>query len=127
MRRRGRHGAAFTMIGRANGSNAQAYRIGHGMSTTAEFFRRWDLGGSTKLMPSFGVYHELTGRDVEGIDHVAGTGGSTFFAHVGFRMWWRSWGFQAMFQKAMAHDLGQLMVPNRERIVSGISYNFNRN
>lgn len=127
MVRCGRHGGALTMIGRANGSNAHAYRMGHGMSTTAEFFRRWDLGGSTKLMPSLGVYHELTGRDVEGIDHVAGTGGSTFFTHVGFRMWWRSWGFQAMFQKAMAHDLGQLMVPNRERIVSGISYNFNRN
>ncbi len=125
--RHGRHGAAVTLIGRANGSDAHAYRLGHGLSTTAEVFHRWDLGERIKLMPSIGLYHELTGLDAEGDVSVQGTGGSTLFTHAGLRMWWRSWGFQAMFQNAIAHDLGQLMIPNRERIILGMTFNFNNN
>lgn len=121
--RRGRNGAGLTAIGRYNGANSDTYRLGHGLSTTAEVFRRWDFGEHTKWMPSVGLYHELAGMDAEDGTTVQGTGSSTLFTHVGSRVWWRSWGLSATFQLAVAHSLGDRMVPNRERVVLGISYN----
>lgn len=123
MVRRGRNGASFTAIGRWNGADSEAHRMGHGLSTTVDLFRRWDLGENWKVMPSLGAYHELSGKDV--IDGVTddGTGGSTLFASAGTRVWWRSIGLQVIFQRAVAHDLGDEMIPNKERMVLGLTYN----
>jgi len=123
MVRNGRNGGAVTLIGRLNGRDGTAHRMGHGLSSTAELFHRWDVKDNLKLMPSLGLYHELTGRDAIGDAFVQGTGSSTLFTHVGTRLWWRSWGFQAMFQYAIGHDLGDMMVPNRERVIIGMTYN----
>lgn len=122
-----RNGAAFTMIARHNSTNSNEYRLGHGISTTAEVFRRYDLGDNVKLMPSLGLYHELSGRDAENGNSVQGTGSSTLFTHVGSRMWWRNWMLSATFQYAAMRDMGELMVPNRMRIVTGITYNLIKN
>lgn len=127
MVRRGRNGAALTMIGRYNGTNAQGYQLASGLSTTAEVFRRWDINENLKLMPSLGLYHEIAGRDVENDVVVQGTGSSTLFTHVGTRVWWRSLMFTMTYQYAAWYNVGDLMVPNRERIVTGITYNFIRN
>ena len=122
-----RNGAALTMIARHNGTNSDEYRLGHGISTTAEVFRRYDLGDNVKLMPSLGLYHELSARDAENGRTVQGTGSSTLFTHVGSRMWWRNWMLSATFQYAAMRDMGELMVPNRMRIVTGITYNLIKN
>lgn len=122
-----RNGAALTMIARHNSTNSNEYRLGHGISTTAEVFRRYDLGDNVKLMPSLGLYHELSGRDAENGNSVQGTGSSTLFTHVGSRMWWRNWMLSATFQYAAICDVGELMVPNRMRIVTGITYNLIKN
>lgn len=122
-----RNGAALTMIARHNGTNSHEYRLGHGISTTAEVFRRYDLGDNVKLMPSLGLYHELSGRDAENGNSVQGTGSSTLFTHVGSRMWWRNWMLSATFQYAAMRDMGELMVPNRMRIVTGVTYNLIKN
>lgn len=118
-----RNGAAFTMIGRYNTANGLDYRLGHGISTTAEVFRRYDIGEHWKVMPSLGVYHELSGKDADRGSAVDGTGSSTLFTHVGSRVWWRSWAFSATLQYAVARNLGELMIPNRERMVLGMTYN----
>jgi hypothetical protein len=127
MVRNGRNGAALTMVGRYNGTNADGYRLGHGLSTTVELFRRWDLGENWKVMPSLGLYHELSGRDADRDAVVDGTGSSTLFTSAGARAWWRSWGVQATCQIAVLRDLGYLMVPNRERFVIGLTYNLIKN
>lgn len=127
MVRRGRNGASLAFIGRYNGEDADGMRLGHGLSTTAELFRRWDIGENWKLMPSLGAYWELTGRDAYHGTDVEGTGGSTLFASAGARAWWRSWGVQAIGQFAVARDIGQWMVPNKERFVIGLTYNLNNN
>ncbi|HRH39796.1 MAG TPA: hypothetical protein PK760_15710, partial [Flavobacteriales bacterium] len=126
MVRRGRNGASVSAIGRRNSSNAEDHRMGHGISTTVEFFRRWDLNERLKLMPSLGVYHELYGKDAMNGEAVQGTGSSTLFAHAGSRVWWRSWAFSATFQLAVARSLGEQMIPNRERVVVGLTYNLIR-
>ncbi|HRH68542.1 MAG TPA: hypothetical protein PLB89_03450 [Flavobacteriales bacterium] len=118
-----RNGAAFTLVGRWNSANADGYQLGHGISTTAEGFHRFDINEDWKVMPSLGVYHELSGMDITNGVPDAGTGGSTLFTHVGSRVWWRSWAFSATFQYAVAYNLGELMIPNRERIVLGMTYN----
>ena len=123
MVRRGRNGASLSMIGRYNGVNSEDHRLGHGLSTTAEVFRRWDLNEDLKLMPSIGLYHELSGMDADSGMEVPGTGSSTLFAHAGSRVWWRSWGLSATLQVAIARTLGEEMVPNRERVVIGLTYN----
>jgi hypothetical protein len=127
MVRHGRNGAALNMVGRYNGSNADDYQLGHGLSTTAEVFRRWDFGEHVKFMPSLGLYHELSGKDAENDVVVQGTGSSTLFTHVGSRVWWRSWMLSATFQYAVAYETGDLMVPNKMRFVTGITYNLIKN
>lgn len=127
MVRKDRNGISTTVIGRYNGTNAQGYQLAYGLSTTAEVFRRWDINENLKIMPSLGLYHELSGRDVENDVVVQGTGSSTLFTHVGSRVWWRSLQFSITYQYAAWHNVGALMVPNRERIVTGITYNFIRN
>lgn len=127
MIRRGRNGASLSLIGRGNGANADSHRMGHGLSTTAEAFRRYDLGEDWKLMPSLGIYHELSGKDAMSGEPMQGTGSSTLFTHAGVRVWWRSWGLSSTFQYAVAHTLGDEMIPNRERIVIGLTYNLVNN
>ncbi|WKZ66533.1 MAG: hypothetical protein QY325_01080 [Flavobacteriales bacterium] len=122
-----RNGASVSVIGRRNGRMEEGYRMGHGLSSTAEVFRRWDFGDDWKMMPSMGLYHELAGMDdADGVP-VSGTGSSTLFTHAGVRVWWRSWAVMGTFQFAVARQLGELMVPNRERLVFGLTYNIQRN
>jgi hypothetical protein len=118
-----RNGASLSTVARRNSANDDGYQLGHGLSTTAEVFRRFDLGEAWKVMPSVGLYHELSGMDVSYGEPVAGTGSSTLFAHVGSRVWWRSWAFSATFQYAVAYNIGELMIPNRERVIVGMTYN----
>jgi hypothetical protein len=124
--RRNRNGASLTALGRVNGTASDAYRMGHGISTTIEAFRRFDLNEHTNLMPSMGVYHELAGSDEHQGEAVSGSGSSTFFTHAGIRVWWRSWAIMGTFQYAVARQLGEYMVPNRERLILGLTYNLNQ-
>lgn len=124
--RRGRVGGSCTVIGRRNGADGDEHRMGHGLSTTAEVFRRFDLGDDWKVLPSLGAYHELAGRDAHDGATIEGTGSSTLFTHAGLRVWWRSWGFQGAFQYAMARQLGEQMVPNRERLILGLTHNLKK-
>ncbi|MBK7384962.1 MAG: hypothetical protein IPI81_16740 [Flavobacteriales bacterium] len=127
MVRRGKYGGSLSVIGRYNGTNDMEHRMGHGISTTTELFRRFDIGEVWKVMPSLGVYHELAGKDALSGDPVQGTGSSTLFTHVGVRVWWRSWGFSSTYQHAVARSLGEQMIPNKERVVVGLTYNLIRN
>jgi hypothetical protein len=127
MVRRGSNGASVAILGRLNGTNADGYRLGNGLSTTAEVFRRWDIGEDTKIMPSLGLYHELSGRDEEDDVTVLGTGSSTLFTNTAIRVWWRNWSLTTALQYAVAWQTGALMVPNRMRVVSGITYNLIKN
>jgi hypothetical protein len=125
--RHGRNGASLTAIGRRNGTDADGMRMGHGLSATAECFRRFDIGDDWRIMPSLGAYHELTGKDAMQGEAAAGTGSSTLFTHASVRVWWRSWGIQGTFQFAVARRLGKQMVPNRERAIIGLTYNITNN
>ena len=86
-------------------------------------FHRFDFGERWKFMPSLGVYHELSGKDARHGLPVACTCSCTLFTHIGSRVWWRSWAVTASFRYAVACNFGALMVPNRERIVVGMTYN----
>lgn len=121
--RRGRNGGSLSAIARANTENDEGHRMGHGLSTTLEAFRRYDLREDLKLMPSLGVYHELSGKDAYHGEAMTGTGSSTLFTHAGVRVWWRSWAIMGTFQYAIARQLGEQMVPNRERLIVGLTYN----
>ncbi|MBK9176495.1 MAG: hypothetical protein IPM46_09180 [Flavobacteriales bacterium] len=125
--RHDRNGGSLTTISRVNTGNADGHRMGHGLSTTLEAFRRYDLREDLKLMPSLGVYHELSGKDAHNGEAMSGTGSSTFFTHTGFRVWWRSWAIMGTFQYAIVRHLGEQMIPNRERVVVGLTYNLKQN
>lgn len=123
--RRGRNGASLQAITRLNSADRDGHRMGHGVNATLECFRRYDAGAG-KLLPSLGVYLELAGKDAHRGLAVDGTGGSTLFTHAGARVWWRSWSIMGAFQYAIARQLGELMVPNRERAIIGLSYFLNQ-
>ena len=120
-----RWGTSLGVMGRYNGVMADGYRMGHSAALTAEVFRIIPLH-DFKLIPSFGGYLESALPDR--MDHVADptTGGSTLFSHAGARLWWKNLGLSFTWQQALLNDLGSLMIPNRERFVAGITYNFEK-
>ncbi|HRW89120.1 MAG TPA: hypothetical protein P5027_04135 [Flavobacteriales bacterium] len=120
--RRGSFGGMVNTIGRFNGADDQGYARGHGLSSTAELFLVRE-GKKLSWAPSVGAYSEWLAHDRQDGEELAGTGGSTVFAHVGSRVWWRSWVLTLYYQRAISSSMGELMVPNRERLITGIAYN----
>lgn len=121
-----RWGGSVTVFGRVNGPMSSGYRMGHSASTLLEAFRFVDIG-ALRLLPSAGAYMEYAGTDRLDGTAVTGTGDQVLFSHAGARFWWRSLGLSLAWQHALASNSGELMVPNRERIVAGITYNLNNN
>ena len=125
MVRRNKVGGSLAVFGRYNGSDRNAYQLGHGLSTTAEAFYQVPLGSFT-WAPSLGGYVEHTGMDHSDGTVVDGTGSTTLFTHAGSRMWWHSWMLSVNHQLAVARSTGEWMVPNRQRVIVGITYNLIR-
>jgi len=124
--RKGDWGLGASSVGRVNGASGDGHLMGHGTSSTLEVFRvLWT--GPVQWMPSAGAYHEFTMRDRQDGAQVDGTGGSVLFSHLSARLWWRSYGLSIAWQHALAQDNGVAMVPNRERLIAGLSYNLNTN
>lgn len=124
---RGAHwGGSITLFGRVNGTMADGYRMGHSGSALAEVFRFVDIG-AMRLLPTAGAYLEKAGLDRSDDQPVTGTGDQVLFSHAGARLWWRSLGLSLAWQHALASNSGELMVPNRDRFVAGITYNINNN
>lgn len=126
MLRGARWGGSLATVGRYNGVNDEGHRMGHALSGTAEVFRSFTFGKIT-WYPSAGGYVETALPDRHEGEEMAGTGGSTVFTHVGTRVWWRSFGISFTWQHALLQDQGELMIPNRERFIAGITYNINNN
>ncbi len=124
--RHDRVGLSTNAIARYNGRNSEQYALGNGLSNTTELFLRMD-GRKLSWVPSVGVYMEFLTKDLQESRTVEGTGGSTIYAHLGSRVWWRSWVLSANYQYALGGHMGALMVPNRERLILGIAYNLNNN
>lgn len=120
-----RYGGSLGAIGRFNGQTADGHRMGHSASITGEFFRVLRVR-RLQVLPAIGGYLEtaLPDRTNDAVDE--GTGGSTFFTHASTRVWWRSLGFSFTWQHALLNNEGSMMIPNRERFVAGITYNFQR-
>jgi len=119
--RKGKWGAALNAIGRYNGEHA-GYRFGHGLNLTTEAFRIIEAG-DIRIMPSAGAYVELAAEDAQNGTAVSGTGGPTLFTHLAARTWWRSWSVGLTWQHAVVDEQGAMMVPNRERVIIGMTYN----
>ncbi|MCB0793478.1 MAG: hypothetical protein KDB88_01975 [Flavobacteriales bacterium] len=124
--RRNALGASLAASGRFNTANDEGYQLGHGMGTTVEAFY---LVGKEALRwgPSLGAYGEYTAKDQLDGTPVPYTGTSTLFSHLGSRVWWRNWMLSVYHQYAVSADNGALMVPNRQRLILGITYNLNKN
>lgn len=124
--RHGRTAGGVSMLARINGANADGYRMGHGLSTTAEVYHRFG-GDSLSFAPVVGAYSEWMGYDrLQGtVDN--DTGGAIVFSQIGLRMWWRRFALSAYHQHAVFNHEGPRITPTRHRIVAGITYNINPN
>lgn len=121
-----RWGGSLSLFGRLNGTMDGGYRMGHSASALAEVFRFVDVR-DFRILPTLGTYLEFAEQDHWEGAPVEGTGDQVLFSHAGIRVWKRNLGFSFAWQHALASNSGELMVPNRERIVAGITYNFNNN
>jgi hypothetical protein len=119
-------GIGTSAIARLNGTAGDGHSMGPGLSSTAEVFRIRE-GRVLMWMPSLGVYHELAMQDRQDDRPVDGTGTSVLFSHLSTRLWWRSFGLSLTWQHAFAQNNGDMMVPNRERFIAGLTYNLNNN
>lgn len=122
-----RNGIALNMIGRRSGTATDGHCMGHSLSTTLEVFRTYQKGENWRLMPSAGIYYEAMTSMLHQGHIMTGTGGTTLFTHIALRAWYRNWGVQAIYQPAVLKEMGPLMVPNRERVIIGITYNLKKN
>ncbi|MBL0043746.1 MAG: hypothetical protein IPP33_04815 [Flavobacteriales bacterium] len=124
--RSGQWGLSVGMFGRYNGTLSSGFRFGHSGSIQSEIFRTVKIG-AVQWLPSIGGYAEYAAKDQLDNTVQEGTGGSVLFSHISSRLWWHSYGINITWQHAMAQDLGDSMIPNRERFIVGISYNINKN
>lgn len=123
---RGRHtGVSLITVGRYNGTMDDGYQQGHSLNTALEVFRVMALKGF-QLVPSAGAYTEVAMPDRMNDVAQAGTGGSVVFSHLSTRLWWGAFGLSLTWQHALINGEGAMMVPNRERFLAGINYNFNK-
>lgn len=119
-------GAGITTVGRINGTDADGYRFASMLCTSADVFYRFD-GDDLTVAPSVGTYWEWAGPDAENDLEVAGTEQNTLFASVGGRIWWNAWVLSANYQHAAIDRSGPMMVPNRQRLIVGLTYNLINN
>ena len=119
-------GMGTSAIARVNGTTDDGHAMGNGLSSTAELFRVFE-GDVLMWMPSVGAYHELALQDRQENSPLDGTGTSVLFSHLSSRLWWRSFGLSLTWQHAFAQSNGDMMVPNRERFIAGLSYNLKNN
>lgn len=119
-------GTSLSLFGRYNGTMSDGYQLGHALNFKADVFRVIPLKGF-QLLPSVGGYVETLMTDV--VNGVADktTGGTTVFSDLGLQLWWNDLGFSFAWQQALVNDLGSQMVPNKVRLIAGLTYNFNRN
>jgi hypothetical protein len=119
--RKAHWGASVNQVLRYNTMHTDQRRQGHGFNSTVELFRevRWN---TKTIMPSLGAYAEFLGKDQQYAEPVIGTGGSTYFTHVGARAWLGRAMLTAAWQHAVAWQIGEQMTPNRDRVVVGVSY-----
>jgi len=118
-------GTSLGVVGRYNGEMEGGHRMGHSASFTGEVFRIVPVK-RMRLLPSVGTYIESARQDeMDGVPDPS-TGGNTLFSHLGARLWWNNLGLSFAWQHALINDIGALMIPNRERILAGITYSFER-
>lgn len=118
-------GTSIGAMGRYNGETEHGHRMGHSASLLAEVFRNFPLDGM-QFLPSIGAYVEAAMPDRMNDVPDESTGGTTVFSHVSARLWLNSWGLSCAWQHALINDLGALMIPNRERIVVGLTYSLDK-
>lgn len=124
--RKGRNGLVLGNVARVNGTHRSGYRFGNGLNSTLEAFRTWTCG-KVQVAPSVGAYGEVAQCDQQNRSILSSTGGNTLFTHAGARVWWRSWLLTGAWQHAVVNDIGSAMVPNRDRLVVGLTYVLNSN
>lgn len=119
-------GGIASMLGRYNSEMNDGFRFGANASFTAEIFRTLAVK-QVSIVPSVGGYLECSKPDETNGVRDATTGGNVLFSNVGVRAWRKGLGVLLAWQHALVNDLGSLMIPNRERIVVGASYSFDKN
>lgn len=110
----------FTM----NNENKDGYAYGDALASRMDLFHLFPLKAFT-LMPSVGGYVEYMGKDQDNGNAVLGTGGTSILAGFGLKAFYQQFALQASWQTAVYNDEGAYMVPNKDRIIVGLTYNFN--
>lgn len=118
-------GTGLSAVGRYNGEMADGFRMGHSTSFTAEVFRTFAAKDATWL-PSAGAYVEAALPDEMHGEAQEGTGGNILFSHLGIRFWRKTLGLSLAWQHAVMNHMGAAMVPNRDRLMAGITYTFDK-
>lgn len=118
-------GTSLSLFGRYNGTSNDGYQLGHAVNFKADVFRVIPVK-SVQLLPSAGVYAEDLMTDVVNGVSDKTTGGITVFSDLGMQLWWKDLGFSVAWQQALINDMGSQMVPNKIRLIGGLTYNFDR-
>ncbi|MEO8733248.1 MAG: hypothetical protein ABI373_02850 [Flavobacteriales bacterium] len=118
-------GTSLSLFGRYNGTASDGFQLGHAVNFKADMFRVIPIK-SVQLLPSAGVYVEDLMTDMDNGMSDKTTGGYTVFSDLGMQLWWKDLGFSFAWQQALINDLGSQMVPNKVRLIAGLTFNFDR-
>lgn len=117
-------GGNLNLVYRKNTANPEGYQYGDASSLRLDLFHMIETKSVT-IMPSIGVYTEYTDPDVTDSEKVNGTGGYSAFATIGAKVFIKNVVLHGLYQRAVHNDVGMLQVPNYDRLIVGLTYNFN--
>ena len=116
-------GGNLNVVYRKNTENPQGYMYGDASSVRLDLFHLFEAKGTT-IMPSIGFYGEYTDQDATDGERIYGTGGYSGFMTGGAKLFIKNVVLHGLYQRAVHNDMGRLQVPNYDRLIVGLTYNF---
>lgn len=124
MLRYNKTGINTNLVYNLNNKNNDGYAYGDGLSARLDIFHLVSFK-TLSIMPSISAYVECMKKDEEDGVAVLGTGGTSIMAGLGLKAFYRQFALQVQWLNTVHNDLGTYVVPNKDRIIVGLTYNFN--
>lgn len=106
-----------------NGMNKQHFQFGDRTTASIRFFT-WKNARQFSILPSAGTTYENANRDRQNSEIQDYTGGSSLLANAGLDLYYKQFGLNLLFQKAIWQNMGDGYISNNPRAMANFIYLF---
>lgn len=107
-----------------NGQNKLKYSFANGINVTGNLFYQLPVLKKNAIIPDVGVYYEQAERDSKDGNIVKNTGGRVLFMTYGIKLVRMPFVLEMRYQKKIKETLNDSQMPNNDRYIIGLTYNF---